>query len=520
MEHAGDTEFLDTFMDDVPRGVKSRSLKNQRPPNAKWLDPHEVYNHPLLGYDPQNPEGKILIGALGDKLIGFRDDRHMFTAAGTRAGKSVGLTNNLFFYDGSAFVFDPKGELAKRTASARAKLGQKICIIDPFKVIKDKKLQQYRVSFNPLARLSMDNPTIIEDAAQIADGFVIEAQGARDPHWDEEARGLISGMALYVATSDTFSDEQKNLITVRKQLDRVFETVTDEDGNLAFKMKLAVERDIRKLEALGFEDIADAIRGDVLGFFEKMGAERSGVLSSARRHTRLLAYKAIRSVLRSHDMALEDLKRRKEGMTVYIVLPATKMGTCNRLVRIMLNQLLDAMEREETVPEAPVLVALDEFPVLGFVRQLQDAAGQIASFSVKLWCIVQDWTQGEALYGKRFESFVANAGVVQFFANNDLATTEYISKLLDKTVLEAQRFGDVPQEQRADGVSGRSDNLELHDLLRPGEVARMFARNDPHKRQLIKIAGHDPMVISRVEYWDGRGPLSEFAPLLGAEQKV
>ena len=99
------------------------------------------------------------------------------------------------------------------------------------------------------------------------------------------------------------------------------------------------------------------------------------------------------------------------------------------------------MEREKTKPKAPVLLCLDEFPVLGYMSQLENAAGQIASFDVKLWIIIQDWGQGKALYKERWESFVANAGILQFFGNNDLETTEYISKRLGKTLIGATRDG-------------------------------------------------------------------------------
>ena len=110
-------------------------------------------------------------------------------------------------------------------------------------------------------------------------------------------------------------------------------------------------------------------------------------------------------------------------MSVYLCLPASRMGLCNRWLRIFINQLLDAMEREKTAPVAPVLVCLDEFPVLGHMRQLEDAAGQIASFGVKLWAVLQDWGQGKALYKERWETFAGNAGILQFFGNNDLETT-------------------------------------------------------------------------------------------------
>ena len=36
----------------------------------------------------------------------------------------------------------------------------------------------------------------------------------------------------------------------------------------------------------------------------------------------------------------------RSGVTVYLCLPASRMGLCNRWLRIFINQLLDAMERE------------------------------------------------------------------------------------------------------------------------------------------------------------------------------
>ena len=97
-------------------------------------------------------------------------------------------------------------------------------------------------------------------------------------------------------------------------------------------------------------DIGAAIEGAALDFYEKSDRERSAVLSTARRHTKLLDYSAMRSVLSGHDFDLADLKRDPRGVTVYLCLPASRMGLCNRWLRIFINQLLDAMEREQTEP--------------------------------------------------------------------------------------------------------------------------------------------------------------------------
>ena len=100
------------------------------------------------------------------------------------------------------------------------------------------------------------------------------------------------------------------------------------------------------------------------------------------------------------------------------------------------------------MPAAPVLVCLDEFPILGHMRQLEDAAGHIASFGVKLWVVLQDWGQGKALYNERWETFAGNAGILQFFGNNDLTTLEYVSRRLGKTRIEVARQGEVGRNRR------------------------------------------------------------------------
>ena len=58
---------------------------------------------------------------------------------------------------------DPKAELANITAARRAALGQKVHVLDPFENTSPG-IAHLRKSYNPLAVLKPDSPTIIEDA--------------------------------------------------------------------------------------------------------------------------------------------------------------------------------------------------------------------------------------------------------------------------------------------------------------------------------------------------------------------
>jgi len=307
------------------------------------------------------------------------------------------------------------------------------------------------------SRLRADSPTIIEDATLIADALVVVTGQEKDPHWNESARNFIEGLILHVATEPAY-EGRRNLLTVRGLVNCALmrapggdkdDEEEDDEGPADFAVKSEMLANARRIaESLGDEDLAGALEGAARDFYDKRETEQAGVLSTVRRHTKFLDYKAMRRVLEGDDFDLADLKGDPRGVMVYLCLPAGRMGPCNRWLRLFLNQLLDAAEQEQTRPGTPkVLVCLDEFPVLGFMSQLQDAAGQVASFNLRLWIVIQDWGQGKTLYGERWESFAANAGILQAFGNADLATTEYLSRRLGKTPVEVTRVGEVSLQQ-------------------------------------------------------------------------
>ncbi len=214
------------LLSDVPRGVTARYLRDQKVPMAFFQDPARMRSAAALAYDPRDPGGKILLGAIGDRLIGFEDNRHILTIAGSRAGKSVTVINNLYFYRGSALCTDPKAELANTTAMVRAALGQKVYVLDPFDRARGGA-RQFQARFNPLARLTRANPYAVEDAVQIVDALVIKSPDEKDPHWNESAGQFLLGLILYVALAPDVPDQDRHLGTVRKRVNNALATTPD-----------------------------------------------------------------------------------------------------------------------------------------------------------------------------------------------------------------------------------------------------------------------------------------------------
>lgn len=501
------------ILDDFPRGVEEGRLRTEnKTPQAQWLPSSRILSEPTLSYNPANPGPKLLLGSLDGRPVGIEDDRHMITVAGSRAGKGVSvIIPNLILYPGSVLAIDPKGELASITARRRARdLGQKVFVLDPFGRTASG-VKPYKASFNPMAILTEDNRHIVEDAGLIADALVIPGGG--DIHWDETAKNFIEGLILHVATWSGYKGRQ-NLVTVRELLVRGVEPDPDLFGSVEEMEEHLKEVDNRAMFGLRMEmesndRLGGFIQAAATEMFERDPKEMNSVLSSARRHTTFLGFPAMKEILQDHPELndLRALKTTPEGMTIYLCLPAGRLSTCNRWLRLFVNLALEAMEREQRratkLKNVPVLLCLDEFATLGRMEQVEAAAGQIAGFGCKLWPILQDLGQLEALYKERWQTFMGNAGVLQFFGNNDVKTLEYISHRLGKTTVLVESKGDVSAPQAYQGGTGLSRAPQVHDLLTAEEAGRYFARDAPQRRQLIIRAGKDAaMAIGRVLYYE------------------
>lgn len=493
------------LLDDIPRGAPRRGgvetrLDDHILPRAQFRDPDTIVQSATLKRSGHKlhlgvvggtvrtvtlPDGRVERHVRGGHGVGLGDDRHAVLVAGSRSGKGrCVIIPTLLDYEGSVLATDPKAELFTITAQRRAEgLGQRVVGLDPFGIAGDH-VAAYRGGFNPMTILRPDSLTLVEDAGLIADAIVIPGSG--DSHWDDSARNWIETLILHVAAHDAYEGE-RSLVTVHRLL-----------------MRGAVSGGASSFDALEEEMLRNdaafgVIQEGAADFFEKPDDERGSVLSTARRHAKFLSYSAIRDITTAHDFDLEDLKRNR--MTVYLCLPAMRLGTCARWFRLFVNLALAAMERVPVKPTPPVLMCLDEFPVMGHLKTVEDAAGQIAGFGVRLWPVLQDLTQLKALYRDRWETFLGNAGVIQFFGNNDAFTLEWIARRLGKTSLIVTRRSEVSADGRErQGLNGESWSVEVQDLMTLEEVSRFFARDDHLARQLVIRAGDDPMILQRVNY--------------------
>lgn len=433
-----------TILSDFPRGVPRDSSHDAPLGTARWAVISTEWREGLLWLG-RNDDGTA---------IGHGDDRHVITLAGSRSGKGrSAIIPNVLLWPGSCVVTDPKGENASRTAVARAKRsGHRVAVIDPSRA--SDVPDALRMGFNPLDLIDGDADDAIDLAAAIGDAVMVDSGDGKDIHWVESARQIFEAVLLHVATSEV--GRRRSLIRVRQLLtvgdpdyaDQLYAERVAKQGDKAAEVSPLDALWIQMSSSIAFNGaVRDVIAGAANSIRDMGENERGSVLSTARRNTKFLDSVWLQSCLDGSGGAclnIDDLKESAGGLSVYLCLPARFIPTHARFLRLMLNLMLYRMEAqglEQPRCGYPVLFVLDEFAALGRLEVIEKAAGLMAGYGVKLWPILQDLGQLKRHYKESWETFLGNAGILQFFANADLTTLDWLSKRMGQIELVRETRG-------------------------------------------------------------------------------
>lgn len=430
---------------------------------ARWASKKEILWH----------QTGLLIGNYKKTFIRYSGEAHIITFANTGSGKGIGsVIPNLLDYQGSILCIDPKGENTTITARYRKEIGQEVYTFDPWGITG---LDQ--ASFNPLDWLDKSSPDLIDDARMLATTLVADVGvNEQDPHWNEEARELLAGLMVYVAIQG--DGDKRTLITVRRYLN----------------MKKSDLQGL--LEHMSHSDAGDGYVASVANRMAgKNDREFASVMATLQRHTHFLDSPGIQKSLQPSSFNMTDIK--KKAVTIYLVLPADKLTANARWLRLFVSMAVTAMARERKKPTRPVLFLLDEFAALGRLESISVAAGLMRGYGIKLWPILQDIQQLQAIYPDKWRSFLANAGCIQVFGVNDQTTADYVSEMLGQSTVTTNSNTTSKQS----GLSLDSGSQTF------GQAGRSLCTSDEvrmhtHYNQVVFINGQYPMLLGRIKYYD------------------
>jgi type IV secretion system protein VirD4 len=452
----------------------------------------------MVGNNPSKPSGIPIGFSIPEDesppiFIQYNDNRALFTAAPNRSGKlTTAIAPTLLSYDAPIFIIDPKGEAAAISARYRRDhMGHRVFVVNPFNTLKAhfEKIGFTSARFNPLAALDPKNERYVSDVATLAEAIILK-DGDKQ-FFTDSARNLVEGVILWLVEHG--KPELKNLPTMR-------DIISLEKSALDIWLEPAI-----KESAPYISNKLAQFLGDNQSVLE--------VLSTARSQTKFLDDPLLRESLCGDDFRFIDLKREK--ISVYLVLPANLLVSQARWFRLLVGSALDVLTSTEEKNYKPVLMMLDEFPALGHLSSIENALGLTSGFGVQLWPFVQDIHQMQGLYGQRWKSFLANAGIQQYFTPNDMETAEFISKRAGTRTAEVSNvnYGGYSIDSVEKGNYGIHETfseisrplIPPHDLFdMPSDMGLLFYHGRANPTRYVRTPYYQSL------YYQGRYDLNPY----------
>lgn len=204
--------------------------------------------------------------------------------------------------------------------------------------------------------------------------------------------------------------------------------------------------------------------------------------------------------------------------TLFIILPGRYIAAYARFFRLIVVSALDQLT---SIPGGVrTLFMLDEFAQLGHLSSIENAVALARGYNVQIWPFIQDLNQLKDLYKEKWQTFLANAGIVQWFTPADSFTAEYLSKRIGKTTVSttstnrSTSFG----ESRGAGGPGMSGNKSFSENTTETGVDFMSVQDLfhlPEYLQILTLVGLKyPILATRDHYYEWDGELAEYREIV------
>jgi type IV secretion system protein VirD4 len=206
----------------------------------------------------------------------------------------------------------------------------------------------------------------------------------------------------------------------------------------------------------------------------------------------------VENVVSTSDFRLGDLMCAEAPVSLYVQIAPGDLKALQPLVRIFFQLAATAFtthieaDSDGLLKKHNLLLALDEFPLLGKVDFFEDVVRLASGYGIKCLFIAQSLNDISRVYGTH-NGFIDNAHIYVAFAALDPVTREKVSKLTGMTT-ETRSSSNLPHNYIE---SGGSTNVAEYErpLLDPSEVGAL-----PDRNELVFIAGHRPYRLTKVRY--------------------
>ena len=324
----------------------------------------------------------VYFGLEGDLGKGYyvgkasEDDGHVLVVGTNGSGKSVFIAKSTLETWRDPFVIlDIKGELSEHYR----RLAKKRRVERPYKVFDPANGGAH---YNPYALLNVNAPDFSQCVREIADAIIPLPLDVREPYWIEMARNLLSGAIAYC-----------------------FCKKMDFSETMAYLQVTSTSELCRRIKSFS-NPIAQMFVSEILDLKPE---QQATIGTEMKGHTVVFATDSSIQEALSDDGHSEmfswDCLMTAEAPNIFLRVSQDRLEQWSGLIRLMVTQLIRQLERRpdkhsaEGYDTQPVLVLLDEFPMLGKIDVIKSGLTTLRSKNVTFCLILPSIAQLDDVYG-------------------------------------------------------------------------------------------------------------------------
>jgi type IV secretion system protein VirD4 len=428
----------------------------------------------------------IVLGALKGEYLRFQGDAHVLAFAPPGGGKTTSIVvPTALAHPGPLVVLDAKREIYKLTSGYRKRAHKsRILCWAP----------SGREGFsrhNPMLEIR-DHPYDVRDAQRIAGALIASLPTNADPFWREAPRQILVGALLHGKYCREWCS-----------LPRIYQLFTI-GGERAFRDMTTAPHDPER--RIGWRDTKDrltqthpAVAAAAENILEMSDQTRSSVLATTSAALSIYADPVLAESVSTSDFSFREITHGSgPPITLYLCFEPDERDRLGPHLRVMVSQLAGAiLERDASRRwgwRERVLLLLDEFPVLGAIKEIEQGLAYFRGYGASFVVIVQYLGQLIQAFGRE-EAVSPNCAVQVAFAPTDLMTAERLSSLSGRQTIE------IDQISRSSSGFGHASTsrqtlLQGRSLLDPAEFRRLAT-----DQAIAFLPGLPPLVVEKKPYF-------------------
>lgn len=439
---------------------------------AHWLKPWDALKAGLF------KKRGILVGDWIGLLPVFYEGTHAITIGESGSGKGAAAILPNALRAPFLFINDPGGENTAIAIKAWRKAGYEIMVINLFDMFKQAPWSLPSHGFNPLDILDPKDRLFAANAKLIAELLISRSgnEAGNSKFFKDAAEAFCQAVLMFIIRYYPQKD---------RHLGKLFDLVyADPDTWEALLRKMQSHPEC--------QDFVGKFAAAMSRRQEQASEEFSAIMSTIQQDLAWLGDPIVQESLKRSDVDFAALKgttkdgKKVKGAIIAVVLPLEFNESHAAIPRLALGCAIQEMQRLPTTREK-VLFIIDEAAALGKIGRFPNWLATLRKYGAVLWPIFQNLGQIEELYGKGWQTFLANCGLRQFIGVGDLQTAEHVTKLLGQFTVETQSLN---HEGKLSTSEARSALMEIDAIL--------YADGD---LQLDFINKNRPATLKKTPYW-------------------